>query len=336
MSNKTILIVFMHNPNSITSNAHNKAKAKSYARNGDPRFAALMSIAVALRQRSHNVLVEVAGGLSVRPAIAQSLLKGFTWADDAAIQRFGKPSLCIAWFAYFADKGTRRNPMVRRLLKDPTIPRLWYENGMTKGSVTVDPKGFLAESFYVESLNWRVQQHYNERACASHVKQHLEDDSSKRPQQARVDVPTSMLHRYVFVPTQKFDDLSVVRYSRISYPQLLDGAAAFCAAHNLSLVIKIHPHLRGEQLAGQQRRIRRLQARYPAVLESRASINFLTTNALFTVTLNGGTLMDNVSAKRAATRAAPSIDIDHACILSLPSVLEPCLEPWALGLFGLR
>lgn len=35
-----------------------------------------------------------------------------------------------------------------------------------------------------------------------------------------VDVPPSILHRYVFIPTQKFDDLSVLRYSSISYPQV--------------------------------------------------------------------------------------------------------------------
>jgi len=109
-----------------------------------------------------------------------------------------------------------------------------------------------------------------------------------------VDVPPSILHRYVFIPTQKFDDLSVLRYSSISYPQLLEGAAEFCRNHNLSLVIKIHPHLRGEQRASQQRLIRRLrQQHHKGVYESHASINFLTAHALFTATLNGGTLIDN-------------------------------------------
>ena len=164
---------------------------------------------------------------------------------------------------------------------------------MTAGSVTLDPKGFLAESFYVDSLNRRVQQKYDGRECSAHVRQHVEHDSSKRPQMRTVDLPRSIFGRYVFIPTQKFNDLSVVRYSRITYPELLDGAVAFCRANNLSLVVKIHPHLRGEQLQGQQRRIRRLQAAYGAVYQSHASINMLTSNALFTVTLNGGTLMDN-------------------------------------------
>lgn len=55
---------------------------------------------------------------------------------------------------------------------------------MTKASVTVDPKGFLGDSFYVSSLNERVQQTppYDEAACAEHLRHHLRHDSSKRPQ----------------------------------------------------------------------------------------------------------------------------------------------------------
>ena len=198
-----------------------------------------------------------------------------------------------SWFAYFADRGTRQNPLVRRLLEDAAVPRLWYENGMTKGSVTLDPKGFLADSFYVNSLNWRVQQGFDDAACRVHIQQHVQHDSSKRPQANIVDVPRAILGKYLFIPTQKWNDLSVLRYSRITYPELLAGTTSFCRAHNLSLVIKIHPHLRGEARAEQQRAIRQLRASYANVYKSSASINFLTAHALFTVTLNGGTLMDN-------------------------------------------
>jgi len=289
----TVLIIFMNNPNSITSNSHSKDKHASFLANADPRFQALLSTAWAMTRRGHHVLVEVAGGLSIRPAIAKRLLAGFEWIDADALQRYGRPDLVVCWFAYFADKGTRQNMLVRRLLEDPAIPRLWYENGMTKGSVTVDPKGFLADSFYMPSLNRLVQEHFDATVCRMHIQQHLKHDSSKRPQARVVDVPRAILGDYIFIPTQKWNDLSVVRYSRVSYPRLLEGATSFCRGNNLSLVVKIHPHLRGEARAEQQRAIRQLRARYPAVYESHASINFLTAHARFTVTLNGGTLMDN-------------------------------------------
>jgi len=61
----------------------------------------------------------------------------------------------------------------------------------------------------------------------------------------------------------------------------------------LSLVIKIHPHVKGDERDRQEQFVERMQRQYERVYESRASISFLTANALFTVTLNGGTLMDN-------------------------------------------
>ena len=286
----TILMIFMNNPKSIT-----QCKAGGCdAQHGDPRFVALKATALELQRRGHRVLIDVAGGLSIRPDQAREQLLGFEWIDDRSVSKYGKPAIAIAWFAYFADKGTKRSPIVQKLLNDATVPRLWYENGMTKASVTVDPKGFLGDSYYVSSLNSRVQRPpFDEAKCEAHIREHLESDSSKRPQSRVVDIPASIVRRYIFIPTQKFDDLSVRQYSAISYPQLLDRAVDFCRAQNLSLVIKVHPHLRGEARSEQLRRIRRLRASYTKVYESRASINFLTASALFTVTLNGGTIMDN-------------------------------------------
>ena len=91
----TVLIVFMNNPNSISSGSHSKHDYKSYLTSADPRFESLLSTARSLRARGHNVLVEAAGGLSIRPAIAKSLLAGFDWIDEAAIRRYGKPHLVI-------------------------------------------------------------------------------------------------------------------------------------------------------------------------------------------------------------------------------------------------
>ena len=120
-----------------------------------------MSTATELERRGHSVLVETAGRMSVKPRWASELLANFTWinATSQLHRRHlqSQPQLVVCWFAYFADRGTRRNPSVVRLLRDPAIPRLLYENGMTKDSVTVDPKGFLGDSYYVDSLNWRAR-----------------------------------------------------------------------------------------------------------------------------------------------------------------------------------
>jgi len=165
---------------------------------------------------------------------------------------------------------------------------------MTRNAVTLDPKGFLGDSFYVSSLNRLVQQQqFDDDACTAHMEMALQQDSSKRPQPKLIDIPASIAARYVFIPTQKFTDVSVQRYSHISYPELLMAALHFCKERRLPLVIKIHPHVRDEERDVQEQLVEQMQRQYEHVYESQASINLLTASALFTVTLNGGTLMDN-------------------------------------------
>ena len=193
------------------------------------------------------------------------------------------------------DRATRgKNQRVAKLLSDPNVTHLLYENGMARGTITVDPKGFLGDSFYRQSLNEQVQRAHDKTSCSAHIQEHLRQDSSKRPQpgHAHRDLPAAILSGYVFIPTQKFADVSV-KNSRISYPQLLQQAAEFCLRRGTPLVIKIHPHLVGQERREQEWLIQKLRRRHALIFLSNASINFLTANALFTVTLNGGTLMDN-------------------------------------------
>jgi hypothetical protein len=88
-----------------------------------------------------------------------------------------------------------------------------------------------------------------------------------------------------------------VRRCVCRYPTLLENATNFCSQRGLPLVIKIHPHLVGKERREQERLIQKLKQRYSQVFASSSSINFLTDHALFTMTLNGGTLMDVTSAR---------------------------------------
>ena len=161
------------------------------------------------------------------------------------------------------------------------------------GAVTLDPRGFLGDSYFVDSLNTRVQAEFDNEACSSHIRHHLQHDSSKRPQLTRLDISRSILGRYVLIPTQKFSDLSVQKFSNITYPEMLRAAARFCEERSMPLVIKVHPHLDGAERDEQIALIRVLQQAHTDIFESKSSINLLASHALFTVTLNGGTLMDN-------------------------------------------
>ena len=286
----TILLVLINNPDSIAPGGT------------DPRFSTLLSVGHELKRRGHSVIVEGAGALSStsknrakRVARGAAVLeRSFTWLSADALVQHGAPTLVISWFNFMRDRATRgKNQRVAKLLSDPNVTHLLYENGMARGTITVDPKGFLGDSFYRQSLNEQVQRAHDKTSCSAHIQEHLRQDSSKRPQLRQLDIPSTIVGRFVFVPTQKFADLSVEKYASLSYPQMLANATRFCKERRLPLVIKVHPHLIGEERAGQQALIRTLQAQHADVYESRSSINLLAARALFTATLNGGTLMDN-------------------------------------------
>jgi len=70
---------------------------------------------------------------------------------------------------------------------------------MTRNAVTLDPKGFLGDSFYVSSLNGLVQQRFDEDTCTAHVNATLEQGTSKRPQPKLVDIPANLTSQCVRV-----------------------------------------------------------------------------------------------------------------------------------------
>ena len=47
------------------------------------------------------------------------------------------------------------------------------------------------------------------------VAEHLAHDSSKRPQKSVCDFPREILGSYIFIPTQKFLDVSITKFSKV-------------------------------------------------------------------------------------------------------------------------
>ena len=277
---------------------------------GDPRYTTLVAIGHELRRRGHIVFIGAAGAfalphyrtrqnINLRKAYA---LREFAWLSRHGVERCGKPNVSLHWVDYVhhlrQPQHRRRykrpslsesmeHPLAIDILKDVNRPHLVYENGMTKGAVTLDPQGLLGDSFFVESLNKRLQEQFDNASCSSYIRDYLHHGWSKRPQLAAVDIPQRALGHYVFIPTQKFHDVSLMRYSSHTYPELLWNATQFCKKHNFPMVVKIHPHLVGREREQQAQLISVLRMAHPDVMESKASINFLTHHARFTVTLNG-------------------------------------------------
>ena len=305
-----VVIAYIFNPTSI-------AKGK-----GDPRFKVLAEVARELKQRGHEVVQ-----LPVSPKSTKDLPRSFVREFGKSVQACDretngwcavpggrKPDCLVGWYNWKASGSTWGQDVT---------PGVIYENGFTKDSIVVDPRGLLGDSLYVASLNARVQQGHDDAACKRHVAEHLAHDSSKRPQKSVCDFPREILGSYIFIPTQKFLDVSITKFSKVSYPELLNQTAAYCAAHGIPLVAKIHPHLEGEERASQERLLRALNASHHPrrVFESKSSINFLTQHAKYTVTLNGGTLFDNFYTATPVLTLARSLFQDTDAVVHEEGVL---------------
>lgn len=183
-------------------------------------------------------------------------------------------------------------PTINGVKNEFNCPIIYYENGFLKDSIIIDRKGILGKSEYFYNLNTLCEINYNEIKCAKFIERYLAGNYSKRPQNKLIDIPKKILGKYIFIPTQKHNDISLKgeRNQMLSSIKIISD---FCRINSIYLVIKIHPHLGGELSAKQMLLLRLLKIINPYLFISYSSINYLIKNALFTITINGSTIMDN-------------------------------------------
>lgn len=269
-SGLTLAVSVIFNPMSITKDIVTR----------DPRYDVMKGVISELRSLGHTILVFAAAPTKARLPEITSLQREGRYKNDTV-------DAVVLWWAY---KGYV-----------PDAPTVYYENGFTHGDVVVDPSGLLGSSFYQQTLNERA-----DRDCADWIDARLKTGAwSKRPQETAVDIS---VRDYVLVPTQKLLDLSVMMYSNTSMQELLRKTARFCRDKGLPLVVKIHPHVRDHEQK-RQRRIVQVTVRniHNNIHISNASIGYLAQHALFTVVLNGGTIVDALFVQAPILTTAPSL-----------------------------
>ena len=292
----TVLITFINNHNSIAKGT------------GDPRWKSLVSVAIELKRRGHRVV-----GRPVDAAACGDCDNFFTrfeyfmlykehiathWLRTPLAEE-GRPipDFLLEWYSFRPYPEKVSSVGYLAAVGGLSTPRLVYENGLIKGAVTVDPRGLLSDSAYVDVVNDLMQENYDDEKCRKHLSEHLLADSSKRPQLSlqsnSSDIPPEIRTKYIFVPTQKSTDLSIRYFSPLPMSYVLDQTATFCWKHNLPMVVKVHPHLLSSEFAAQVGWVKTWQRRYKSIYLSEMSINFLTSNARFTVSLNMGQGIDN-------------------------------------------
>jgi len=315
-----ILINIQNNPNAI---------AKGH---GDPRFRALFILAAELTRRGHKVFAMCGwGGYCGRPCKARG--DGFyedpntaAWGRELMSYESYAPDkppvdLAIVWAHAHTCRGVSKRGQTT--LGGPRALYFVYEHGLSHGTVTIDPRGLLTNSYYARRLNKAVQQYADEmgheeteRGC---------ETSSKRPQGSQRDVPKQILGRFILVPTQKALDVSVMLHSNTTMENLMHAVIAFAKSRSIPVVFKVHPHLLNMNTGEGSRQedlVRELShtMRYTNVHVSRADIRWLMKTALFTVTINGGTLFDNFVTQTPVLAVGRSMLTFHDGVLHNPNV----------------
>ena len=256
-----ILIVFILNIKSIHKNS-------TY----DVRFEILKNIAYYLKNK-HNIFI---APCDKGTSLPNDIKKDFILYDNS------KPiELCISWY-----------PVLNNFIKNKNCQYICYENGHIKNSLIIDPKGLLSGTKYIDTLNLLCENNYDENSDKYRIN-YIKNNFSKRPQNSNNDLPDIITNNYVFIPTQKHNDISL-KNARIGMMECIEKTVNLCKINNVPLVIKIHPHLEGGLLNFQVNFINNLKKNiYNDIYLSKMSINTLMTNALFTISLNGSTIMDN-------------------------------------------
>ena len=263
-----ILIIFIYNPNALTSGG-----------NFDTRYDIFKKLAYYLKEKKHNIFISPCDDGT---KIHKEELKNFPVINYNKYNK--KLDLIIGWNPGMVKRNTRK--------LFPNIPIISYENGHMKDSVIIDPKGLIEESFYTNILNDECEREYDEEKCIKFINNSISQNTSKRPQPKEIDIPGEINNKYVFIPMQKINDISLKK-SKIGMIECVEKTSKFCHYKKIPLVIKIHPHVGGDEKKNQLQLVTRMKKKYKDIYLSSSSINYLMKNSRFTVTITSASIMDN-------------------------------------------
>ncbi len=261
---KNILIVLINNKKAISGGVKK-----------DIRYDILVKIGQVLKERNLNVYISPCNkGTKITP---QVLSQFELYKKEIPID------FLICW-----------SPVLSKFRKHHKCSYLSYENGHLSNSVIIDPQGLLEKSKYNSTLNYVCELNYDKEKCLQYLKNCQQKNLSKRvqPKDFR-DIPKKIFGKYIFIPTQFHKDISL-KNSKLKMMDCVKQVMKLCKKHKIPLVVKIHPHIKGEHKEYQENILKMLKKKYyEHIYVTKMSINILMKKSLFTVTLNGSTIMDN-------------------------------------------
>ena len=110
---------------------------------------------------------------------------------------------------------------------------------------------------------------------------------------AQIDHTNFFKTKYVFIPFQKSNDISLINYSKHGMFEFAKTVVKFCKERDIPVVMKIHPHVNGQERNKSRNCFNEMKKIHSKCYLINTSIYDLIRNARFTACLNSGSLIDN-------------------------------------------
>jgi len=198
---------------------------------------------------------------------------------------------------------------------DKNIKCATYDHSWLPSSVLFERQKLFNDSFFWKSLNEEINKNYVEKDADEYIKQLITQNSSKRPQHKRENIPEHIKDKYVFIPFQKSNDISLIHYSKHTMFDFVKTVVNFCKEKDIPVVMKIHPHVQCDEKQNAQQCFQECKNIYSECYLIDTSIYDCMKYSRFTACLNSGSLIDNFITQTPVLSCAHSMFSNVECMV---------------------
>lgn len=283
-----ILIDMINNPKAIS--------------NIDYRYQIFKQIMPIWKKNGHQIYIDKVKNVKIEP----SVLKTYNIYKE---QDKEKIDLYICFGVY--KEGVERH----KYFTQRNVKCLTYDHSWLPQSVLFERQKLFSDSYFYNILPLEINKNYNEEKANEYIQLLLKENSSKRPQNRIEKIPEEIINKYVFIPFQKSNDISLINYSKHDMFEFTKTVVEFCKKENIPVVMKIHPHVNGQEHSKSKKCFNDMKNIYSQCYLIDTSIYDLIQNARFTVCLNSGSIIDNFVTHTPVLSCAPSLFSKTECMV---------------------
>lgn len=283
-----ILIDMINNPQAIV--------------NVDFRYQLFKQMMSIWKTNGHQIYIDKVKNVKIEPKILQTYnVYNNSLKDQIELY------IC---FGIYKEGTERHKYYTQKNVKCVTYDHSWLPN-----SVIFERQKLFSDSFFYNTLPENINEEYNEEKANEYITQLLTQNSSKRPQSRKENIPETIKTKYVFIPFQKSNDISLINYSKYGMFEFTRKVVEFCKEKGIPVVMKIHPHVNGQERKKSKNCFNEMKKLHSECYLLDTSIYDLIRNSRFTACLNSGSLIDNFVTQTPVLSCAQSMFSQVECMV---------------------